>query len=479
MKNVDISRDSFDALQGFSRLVWQQGRPQLDADLNEQSSILLQTLRTMMADLVGRFGGPVGLCGFRIVLTAADLDEEFTQADRKALQSELDGLAAGDLILSKGRYYVDGLLCDNPGPLCYSQQAPHAHRNGGIHEAGSYLVYLDVWEHEVTALDTAAIREVALGGVDTAARMRVAWQVRAMALQTKAASFASLNPKWDALTAGWSRERRGTLRARARPADDGQGDGNGDGRGPRTYRGPENQLYRVEIHRGGKAGDRPAPSFKFSRDNGVVAFAVASLADDGLSVTLASWARDDTMSLATGEFVELVHDERTPREHAPPLARVLTVDPVTRTVTVDTALTQHIPQRDAVLVLRRWDQRAGDPQKGGLQLAENAAAIVEQQWLALEDGIEIMFDQADDHEYRSGDYWLIPARVATGDVLWPQRDDEPAALPPHGIDHHYAPLAIVESDGEKLSLVVPLTRRFGARTLESFADDMFVYKGQV
>ena len=44
--------------------------------------------------------------------------------------------------------------------------------------------------------------------------------------------------------------------------------------------------------------------------------------------------------------------------------------------------------------------------------------------------------------WRTGDYWLIPARAATGNVLWPEASPEvPAAVRPHGIDEHYAPLA--------------------------------------
>jgi hypothetical protein len=33
-------------------------------------------------------------------------------------------------------------------------------------------------------------------------------------------------------------------------------------------------------------------------------------------------------------------------------------------------------------------------------------------WLDLEDGVQIQF--SDGGEYLTGDYWLIPARVATG-----------------------------------------------------------------
>jgi hypothetical protein len=54
------------------------------------------------------------------------------------------------------------------------------------------------------------------------------------------------------------------------------------------------------------------------------------------------------------------------------------------------------------------------------------------------------------HRYRSGDYWLVPARTATGDVLWPRGVDQarlPLAQPPHGVEHHFAPLGVATIDG--------------------------------
>ena len=41
---------------------------------------------------------------------------------------------------------------------------------------------------------------------------------------------------------------------------------------------------------------------------------------------------------------------------------------------------------------------------------------------------------------RSGDYWLIPTRTATGNVVWPDANGVPRAMPLNGVDHHYAPL---------------------------------------
>ncbi len=54
----DFSRDTFYPEKSFSRVLMQQGRVQLDADWNEQTSILLHYMRTLAADLIGQHGGP-------------------------------------------------------------------------------------------------------------------------------------------------------------------------------------------------------------------------------------------------------------------------------------------------------------------------------------------------------------------------------------------------------------------------------------
>ena len=72
--------------------------------------------------------------------------------------------------------------------------------------------------------------------------------------------------------------------------------------------------------------------------------------------------------------------------------------------------------------------------------------------------------------YRTGDFWLIPARTATGDVLWPRESNAgggsvPAALAPGGVDHRYAPLAYVVVLGDG---TVEVRQRF-VRTIAPLA----------
>ena len=120
-------------------------------------------------------------------------------------------------------------------------------------------------------------------------------------------------------------------------------------------------------------------------------------------------------------------------------------------------------------LLRRWDQRQGDPAAGGLTLGADNGALIpssaagQDGWLELEDGVEIQFVDPHNSVYRTGDYWLIPARVATGDVEWPSETvdtgqgnivTQKVFLPPLGVVHHYAPLAVITvTDSNTISAV--------------------------
>jgi hypothetical protein len=79
-------------------------------------------------------------------------------------------------------------------------------------------------------------------------------------------------------------------------------------------------------------------------------------------------------------------------------------------------------------------------------------------WYELSDGVEVRFASVKTPRarFRSGDYWLVPTRTATGDVIWPRdpKTDVEIDVPPHGIDEHYAPLAAwnpVAADANKLT----------------------------
>jgi hypothetical protein len=88
--------------------------------------------------------------------------------------------------------------------------------------------------------------------------------------------------------------------------------------------------------------------------------------------------------------------------------------------------------------------------------------VVRRDLADLENGVKICFDPAQGpaaHKYRSGDYWLIPARTAIEDVLWPGVPGNPQPAPPQGVFHHYAPLAVLSAMHDAEPTVVELLQR--------------------
>lgn len=331
-------------------------------------------------------------------------------------------------------------------------------------KSGDYLVYLDVWERVITYVEDDGIREVALDGPDTTARSKIICQVKVKegtaGETTQASPCDNFTPNIATIS---SKIGRGWLKAMAKQET--------TSTDPciispsARYRGAENQLYRAEIHRPGPAWDGKdntranAATFKWSRENGSAIFSIVSLRSGSgkTTVTLENLGRDDRFDLVEGDWVEIVDDGYVLQNRAEPLLKVHSIDRTSTSVILDGILQSNVGQDVAKHpLLRRWDQKAGDPAEGGFQLTEGTALIIEgsgdSNWLELEDGIRIQFQKPDDKQppnsYHTGDYWLIPARTATGDVEWPRLTDGdgnlvPIAKPPDGIDHHYAPLAVI------------------------------------
>ena len=453
----DFSRTTFDRAKHYAAPLFQQGRVTLDADINEQTSALLYQLRTAIGDLVGPSAVPPGPAGGFAVTPTTDANGDT------------------DLDVSAGRLYAEGVLVENEAETTYWSQ-PDAYLDPDDENdqlpAAPYLVYLRVWERIVSPIQDPSIREIALGDLapDTTARRKVVWQVVASSA-TPSDESAHFPDKADA----WLEDnlRRHVdddlplLQAEVPPnTSDAACDISPDSR----YRGPENQLYRVEVHSPGTAADsnegNGSATFKFSRENGSVTVPIASMA--GNAITLAELGRDRKLGLEVGDLVEIADDryDLRVRERAEDvtsaLRRIVSIDTADRIVTVEDPPDTDQSTTGATAAyhpyLRRWDHSlwADDHAEPRDALADDGAIpIVEGTAIPLEDGIQVTFAQDSKkrpHEYRRGDYWLIPARTIPGDVLWPTDDTgQPAFRPPDGVEFRYAPLFwVVDTDGQDL-----------------------------
>lgn len=460
----DFSRVSFDPRNHFSQVLLQQGRVTLDADPNEQSAILLHYLRTLARDLFGPYAAPVDNAGFDLQLDGDD--------------------GALSLRIGAGRYYVQGILCENEG--CDYTAQPHFRPQPQGKEQGSgdplrrwlessnrdddarFWIYLKVWERHLTSVEWPQLREVALGGPDTCSRAQVVWQVRALALgeiesalkdryeATKArlgttqddAERARLQARLDDLQERISQLNEDyrqscavplalfdrdlpALAAQLRPAE--RLDDPCIVSPDAEYRGAENQLYRVEIHRGNEDGG--TATFKWSRDNGSVLTRWIGGGGSRLEVANPRDFRD-------AQWIELSDEDDDLLGEPGSLCRIASVE---GNVLVLTAEQDRLPGPTSKL--RRWDQSAN----GDVRLKDGAVPVVDKNgdyaWIDLEDGVQVRF--AEEGDYRSGDYWLIPART-TGKIDWPLDSTGNAAYqPPRGADPQYAPLGFIgaNSDG--------------------------------
>jgi hypothetical protein len=442
----DFSRVTFDSSKHFSRVLMQQGRVQLDSEWNEQSAIVQHFLRTLAADLIGPFGGTGQ--SFEIFTKAKDPDEETLLREASLLPG------SGDFLIRGGHYYVDGLLCENEGYVLYSKQTEMP-TTPPLKVDGAYLAYIDVWERHLTYLEDDTIREVALGGPDTATRTKIVWQIKVHAvgnddfnnpLNPTKTEINNISKQWTDWVKRFAPPNRGRLKATINKPKVANSTNPCNIAPDARYRGAENQLYRVEVHQSGTAGGTPEkPTFKWSRENGSIVFPIVEL--NGNVVTLAQLGRDEKLGLKANDFVEIATLDADLSDEVFPLVQIDAIDYVELTVRFripEKANMSFVVGKDPrTLFLRRWDHQGDLNNDGGISVT-----VSENDCYTLEDGIQIQF-QKEGATYRRGDYWLIPARTATGDIEWPKDGD----VKPHGIDHHYAPLAVLSLKSGTLAVV--------------------------
>ncbi|AGC48181.1 Pectine lyase [Myxococcus stipitatus DSM 14675] len=416
--NGDLTRSTFDPSDEFTSVRAQQGRVMLDVDHNEQVDIQLHDTRSGRMDLVGGSGAPTDAAGFGVTLSG------------------------GQPVLGVGRYLVDGIRVANSAQVNLAQPQPFLPVSSLPSTEGAWLAYLEVWERPLTAVEEPSIREVALGGPDTTLREQRVWQVRWLRVgnggtgdcSTAATALQNLGLTYD-----------GTLQPRLAPSA---------ASGPcivseaSDFRGLENQLYRVEVHAGNIGPDGAptglAPSIKWSRDNGaIIASAVGLVTSSPLVLQVDRLGPGGAAGFEIGGTIEVKGEAEVLTGVPGILARIDDVQADTLRLTL---LGSTLAQLQATLagkrvVVRRWD-------------SVGAVGIVNNTFLPLgTDGLQVRFDTT--KRYRTGDFWLIPARTAalpgTGKQLdWPLANGSPTDFetrPAQGVVRHRVPLALLDRTG--------------------------------
>ncbi len=417
----DISRKLFNPKKHYSGVLMQQGRVQLDSDWNEQLDLQLHRTHVETRDVIGNNGVPKKEDHFKITANA-------------------NGFS-----IAKGHMYVGGLLCKldhtvsyvnqpyypNPSnpfiPISSPPASPPESPPGSPPSSpptsqldGTCIVYIDAWQREINYLDDPLIQEVALGEADTTTRLQNVWQVKILKTSVEDADCTTNVPEWNDLIAPVS----GTLNVRAT-----QLAGSDDPciLAPTAgYRRLENQLYRIEVQKG---GDGTNATFKWSRDNASVETRITQIS--GSILLVEEVGKDEILGFAAGDWVEIADVESSLNRTPYPLVQIQSVDAARREIT----LVSSPPVSTGDLKLRLWNQSGPTATANGIAVTSG--------WIDLEGGIQVEFSTG---TYHAGDYWLVPARTATGEVEWPPFEipnTNPIAQAPAGVHHHFCKLAMV------------------------------------
>lgn len=451
----DISRSTFNSKKHYRAVRMQQGRPQLDSDWNEQIDIENHLRRTVISDLMGQSGVPLKNDGFHI--------EETSSGE--------------NVKISKGRIYVDGILCENNSDVYYQKIEGHTNEipqeiiplDSEVDGDGTYLVYLETREYNVGRLEDPDLLEVALGGVDSTTRTQILNRVRMAKIGNRNLTDyeSKVDEKINSLIE--KQKYRGTINIATRKDQNSvdlcklgvQG----------GYSGQENLLYRIEIHQGGSYNNA---TFKWSRWN--AAFETEWLEQDEDVLIVQHAGEDQIIHLAPGQWIELTDEVLERQGERGTLAQILKVEGESITINKSNIIL-HAPLQSVgldiesftgkVKKLRLW----GMEETGG-QITSKDLPVKEfyNNWSELEYGIEIKFNRdvndngtiISSSEFQSGDYWFVPARVLTRNVQWESDENgDSVPLSPFGTTRHYAPLALVDRNNSLWSVLHDLRTPLG------------------
>lgn len=443
---IDLARTSFDPARHYSGVASQQGRVSLEAEENEQRAILAEESRRELREIVGVAGTP---------------DDGY-----KVMQA-----GGFDLTIGAGTMYVGGNRVFLGEDIAYSDQPDWVNAAGDPEFVvvpqqqpfGNEHVLLVVREYDVTATEDPALREVALGGPDGAARTRLVQRIQRRATNAEdcEGALAEAEQIWfdqgllldrSTLELQSASRLRVTWEAPPEPPDPCEPASAGG------YLGAENQVIRVQVV------ERDVESQRFTLawgwDNASFLYRVTPDASDPPLLTLDRQPVDDHHRPRAGQAVELLPAaaelqatdavvEGWVAERAGGFG-VLTApyDPDAKTVPFPSPIPswwtgEQMPQ----LYLRVWEQLLTDCELG--EDVELPGTGLRVRLLTIAGG----------DPPRVGDHWSIAVRPATPTSVLPARLER-VAQPPDGPRTWICPLAVIGWEDGLLTLVDDCRRPF-------------------
>jgi len=403
----DRSRVSYDAKQQYRSVVMQQGRVTVEADWNEAQDIVNEEIRKEALDIIGPAGTPDN--GYQI--TPPRVTKAF------------------DFSVNSGTMYVGGICASLDQPVTYSDQSDWLDRSddpvwvdlpGGSTFPAHEFVYLYLREQEVSAVEDSSLKEVALGGPDTAARTRLIQHI--VRLGT---NVANCTPALATAVQQW--EKRGlefksqTLRLMSQATLKVSFQNQSVTPNPCEpevqggYLGAENQLIRVQISGFNTVTNLYELVWGF--DNASFIYRVDVDNSDPTTLRLQSQPVDAShQPQAKQAVVEVLRSaaQLSNKEYVASATGVVSTltayDPATQKITLDAQLDDKYGNKNATLqiFLRVWKEQLDFTPGTPVLLGTTGLQVTLQ-------------TTSSDGQFHIGDYWLIAVRPGTPQQVYPQR----------------------------------------------------------
>lgn len=458
----DRSRSAFDVRQPkhWSSLQAQQGRLLSDDDWNEADAIDKEDLRRTRADVIGPSGSP---------------DDGFTVVNPRVAANRID------FDLLAGTIYVGGLRVTLENTESFSlqkdwlQQGP-ADRMDLVGVERIDMVYLEVWQQPVTAVEDEELLEVALGGPDTSVRLRTMRRVRVMRNVGKedcSAGWTAVKKNLGSLTADNELSTDATLKVGYLP-NNGPALNLCSPSAQSGYLGAENQAIRVEI---GSGGDK----LLWGYDNASPLYRV-QVTNDGSGAQVIHFLqppKDEAHWPLAQQTVELLpwsavlpNSQKVAETSSGFLTKVAaSYDPNSQNITVVPTVpaafgTTWQSRSDAASIstaqqsffyLRVWNRGSDTASPTEIPFAAGTAVEL------AGTGLTVTLNGS---KFRPGDFWIIAARPDSPSKVVPWRLE--SGRPVEGIRRFYAPLGLIHwrpggthTAFDCRDTFVPLTRQRG------------------
>jgi hypothetical protein len=419
----DRARVTFDPDRRYHGVVKEQGRVELEADENEAFTIIAEAERLEAIDIIGPAGTP-------------DNGYEITDG----------GLPPFDFNIGPGTMYVGGMRVTQP-----LDKQPYSEQPDWVDHAGDPMwidpedatgepfdyVYLFLREQEVSAAEDSALREVALGGPDTAQRLRLLQRVVRMGTNGKDCEDAleEAMKRWadeGLLFDPHTMMLESTARLKASYDNLNIAPDLCEPEAHGGYLEADNQLIRVQVTDAGK--------LVWGFDNASFLYRVKVIDDQTLE--LESTPVDSHHFPLAGQAVEVLRTAVVLDAGdyvASHTGIVMTLGasyvPDTRRITLPAALPAEYLDADETpqVFLRVWQEEADFVAGTAVDLGQTGLQVT------LTGGAP----------FHAGDYWMIAVRPSTPTEVYPQRYLE-SPQPPEGPRLWVCPLAVLDWDNDPI-----------------------------